>query len=44
MLVITGGLERTEQEYARLLGGADMRLTRVIPVAYPYGIFEGAPV
>jgi hypothetical protein len=43
MLVITGGLERTEQEYARLLGSADMRLTRVIPVAYPYTIFEGAP-
>jgi hypothetical protein len=43
MLVITGGLERTEQEYARLLGSADMRPTRVIPVAYPYGIFEGAP-
>jgi hypothetical protein len=44
MLVITGGLERTEQEYARLFACADMRLTRVIPIAYPYGIFEGVPV
>jgi hypothetical protein len=43
MLVLTGGQERTEEEYARLLAGADLRLTRVLPVAHPYGIFEGAP-
>jgi O-methyltransferase domain/Dimerisation domain len=43
MLVLTGGQERTEEEYARLLAGADLRLTRVLPVAYPYGVFEGAP-
>jgi SAM-dependent methyltransferase len=42
MLVLTGGQERTEEEYARLLAGADLRLMRVIPVAYPYGVFEGA--
>jgi hypothetical protein len=42
MLVLTGGQERTEEEYARLFAGADLRLTRVLPVAYPYGIFEGA--
>jgi hypothetical protein len=44
MLVLTGGQERTEEEYARLLAAADLRLTRVLPVAYPYGVFEGAPV
>jgi hypothetical protein len=43
MLVLTGGQERTEEEYAHLLAGADLRLKRVLPVAYPYGVFEGAP-
>jgi spermidine synthase len=43
MLVLTGGQERTGEEYARLFAGADLRLTGVLPVAYPYGIFEGAP-
>ena len=42
MMVLTGGQERTEEEYARLLATADLRLTRVLPVAYPYGVFEGA--
>lgn len=44
MLVLTGGQERTEEEYARLLAGADLRLMRALPVAYPYGVFEGAPI
>jgi hypothetical protein len=43
MLVLTGGQERTEEEYARLFAGADLRLTGVLPVAHPYGVFEGAP-
>jgi hypothetical protein len=43
MMVLTGGQERTGEEYARLFAGADLRLTGVLPVAYPYGIFEGAP-
>jgi hypothetical protein len=43
MLVLTGGQERTEGEYARLFAVADLRLTGVFPVAYPYGVFEGAP-
>ena len=42
MMVLTGGQERTEEDYARLLATADLRLTRVLPVAYPYGVFEGA--
>ena len=43
MLVLTGGQERTEEEHTRLFAGADLRLTGVLPVAYPYGVFEGAP-
>jgi hypothetical protein len=43
MLVITGGQERTQEEYGHLFTCADLRLTRVLPVAYPYGIFEGTP-
>jgi hypothetical protein len=42
MLVLTGGQERTEEEYAHLFAGADLRLTGAFPVAYPYGVFEGA--
>ncbi len=42
MLVMTGGLERTDDEYARLLADADLRLTRVLPVAFPYGVFEAS--
>ena len=43
MLVLTGGQARKEEEYARLFAGAGLRLTGVFPVAYPYGVFEGAP-
>jgi O-methyltransferase domain len=43
MLVLTGGQERTEEEYARLFASAGLRLTSVVPVAYPYGVCEGAP-
>ncbi len=42
MLVLTGGLERTHDEYARLFADADLSLTRVVPVRFPYGIFEGS--
>jgi hypothetical protein len=43
MLVITGGLERTEAEYRALLNAAGFRLTRVIPTRSPSSIVEGAP-
>jgi SAM-dependent methyltransferase len=43
MLVLTGGQERTGDEYKRLFEGADLRLTRILPVLYPYAIFEGSP-
>ena len=42
MLVLTGDLERTHDEYLRLFEDADLHLTRVIPVLFPCGIFEGS--
>jgi O-methyltransferase domain len=41
MLVITGGQERTNAEYAGLLAGAGLKPGIVLPVASPYGIIEG---
>jgi O-methyltransferase/methyltransferase family protein len=42
MLVITGGMERTDDEYTRLFAEAGLNLTHVLPVAFPYGIFEAS--
>jgi hypothetical protein len=41
MLVFTGGQERTNAEYGTLLQAAGLRLGRVLPVAFPYGVIEG---
>jgi O-methyltransferase domain len=41
MLIVTGGLERTSDEYHRLLTAAGFRPGRVLPVAPLYGIIEG---
>jgi hypothetical protein len=41
MLVFSGGQERTNAEYSRLLTEAGLSLTTVQAVAPPYGIFEG---
>jgi hypothetical protein len=41
MLVITGGQERTNAEYAHLLARAGLTVGAVHPVAFPYGIIEG---
>jgi hypothetical protein len=43
MLTIPGGTERTESEYATLLGKAGFRLARVIPTASPASIVEAVP-
>ncbi len=43
MLVLLGGRERTEAEYAALLGDAGFELTRVVPTASGAGILEGVP-
>jgi hypothetical protein len=41
MLVITGGRERTDAEYAELLNAAGLRLGRITPAAFPYCLIEG---
>jgi orsellinic acid C2-O-methyltransferase len=41
MLVVTGGRERTNAEYADLLAQAGLRLAAITPVAWPYGVIEG---
>ena len=43
MLVIPGGQERTEEEYAALLGKAGYRLERVVPTDSPVSVVEGVP-
>ena len=40
MLIGTGGKERTEKEYRKLLEAADFRLIRVIPTRSPLSIVE----
>jgi len=40
MLVITGGQERTHAEYGRLLEAAGLRLGKIEPVTFPYGVIE----
>ena len=40
MLVLTGGRERTPDEFARLFADSGWQLTRVIPTPSPYSIVE----
>src|SRR5262249_823734 len=40
MLVMTGGKERTEEEFGRLLSQAGFRLVRVIPTKSPFFLLE----
>jgi hypothetical protein len=42
MLVVTGGVERTEAEYAALFATAGLRLERVIPTGQPISILEAS--
>ena len=44
MLVITGGRERTNDEYGELLRCAGLKLGNIQPVAFPYGVIEGLAV
>jgi SAM-dependent methyltransferase len=44
MLVMTGGKERTEKEFAELLAAAGFKLLRVIPTDLPTSIVEAEPV
>ena len=43
MLVVPGGQERTEAEYAALLRKAGFRLTRVVPTASAVSVVEAVP-
>ncbi len=43
MLLVPGGEERTEAQYAALLDKAGFRLTRVVPTASPVSIVEAVP-
>ena len=43
MLVLPGGQERTEAEYATLLGKAGFRLNRVVPTASVVSVVEAVP-
>ena len=40
MLVVPGGQERTEAEYAQLLGKAGFRVTRVVPTESAVSVVE----
>ncbi len=43
MMVLLGGLERTEAEYRRLFAAHGFRLTRVVPTAGDISVIEGVP-
>ncbi len=43
MMVSTGGMERTADEYERLLTEAGLRLTRIIPTASQFSVIEALP-
>jgi hypothetical protein len=43
MLTLTGGRERTQEEYARLFDAAGFRLERVVPTASPVSVLVGIP-
>jgi hypothetical protein len=44
MLVMTGGRERTEQEFRALYDAAGFRLTRIVPTESPFSVIEGVRV
>ena len=44
MLVMTGGKERTQKEFEKLLTEAGFKLLRVIPTELPFSIVEAEPI
>lgn len=44
MLVMTGGRERTEDEYRKLFESSGFRLTRIVPTDSPMSVIEGERV
>jgi len=43
MLAMTGGQERTKDEFRALLDAADYKLTRIIPTMAPRSVLEAVP-
>jgi O-methyltransferase domain/Dimerisation domain len=43
MMVITGGIERTREEYATIFEAAGFRLARVVPTRSPIAVIEAYP-
>lgn len=43
MMTVTGGVERTAEEFAALLAEADFKLRRIIPISSHQSIVEAAP-
>jgi C-methyltransferase len=43
MLVLTGGKERTVEEYRELLASGGFRLNQVVPTATGFAIIEATP-
>jgi hypothetical protein len=44
MLVMTGGRERTEEEFRRLYETSGFRLNRIVPTESPFSVIEGVRV
>ena len=44
MLVMTGGRERTEEEFRTLYEASGFRLTRIVPTESPFSVVEGVGV
>lgn len=44
MLVMTGGRERTKDEFSRLLDAAGLRISRIIPTMAPQSMIEARPI
>lgn len=44
MMVMTGGRERTEEEYRALFAASGFKLTKITPTPSPVSIIEGVPV
>lgn len=43
MLVLSGGRERTEEQFTALLAGAGLGIERVVPTRSPHSLMEAAP-
>ena len=44
MLVLPGGMERTEKQYRELLAEAGLRVERIVPTAADVSVIEARPI